>query len=771
MKDNTIQELLRRIQILEIQQNNAKRELEYLKSKAHELILSKQTDFPKEAIPDFVENPSVTLVEPEQYKISQEQSFQDISVSKSSYSDNIKPKLSKKKSDLEKIIGESWINKVGILILIIGIFLGVKYSIDNNLISPIVRVLLGYLAGISLLMFGFRLRTNYNSYSAVLVSGAMAVFYFITYIAYEQYYLIALLVAFVMMVIFTIFTILASVWYDKMVISIIGLVGAYAVPFLLSSDSGTLWILVSYIFLINIGILVVCIKKSWKIPAYIAFVFTSIIQVYLVAVSTPFQSELLFVYSTLFFIQFYIVIITDRIIYNQKIKVFDVIWLFSNAILYYGIGVYIIHEYINSDFLGLFTILNATIHFGVGLFLKNKKLLDNTLIYSILGLTIAFITIAIPIQLEGMWITLIWGVISALLYWLSVKSREIIYQYFSLALATIAFFSLSFISHLPSELHVVILNTEFLVTIFLGLSYVFILYWYIKSNVFKNKKSIWDIVYSVIISFFAISVFYSAFYNEIYKYFSYKVTQSKILTDALYETYDYNYDYYIFQEIYLIIYSIVFTLGLLYLNRFKIKNKYLGLTVLVFLLLQLFLTTFFGFYQLGELREIYLNQKNVNLYSVGFEYVAIRYLLIGSVVFALYTINKVYRDDYFKNVLDRFRIPIELTIYFFTLYILSNELITWLSLAGYYQAYKLALSILWGIFSLVLVYLGIIKQKKYLRIASITLFGITIIKVFFYDISHLNTIAKIIVFISLGVLLLISSFLYNKFKDKIDNEK
>ena len=72
-------------------------------------------------------------------------------------------------------------------------------------------------------------------------------------------------------------------------------------------------------------------------------------------------------------------------------------------------------------------------------------------------------------------------------------------------------------------------------------------------------------------------------------------------------------------------------------------------------------------------------------------------------------------------------------------------------------------------YSLALIVLGIWKKKKYLRVTAIVLFGATLIKLFFYDISHLDTISKVIVFVSLGLLLLIISFLYNKNKDKIFN--
>lgn len=757
---DTIKALLERVRLLDIQQNKMNRELVYLRMKLNEMLQAQEVSEEIERKIDVESDNliSETLNNDEYQKQIPEKEPSDVK-------HYLPTQKIKKKSDLEKIIGESWINKVGILILIIGIFLGVEYSIDNNLISPLTRIVLGYLSGLTLLVFGFRLRSNYVSYSAMLVGGAMAVFYIITYIAYTQYALIGLVVAFVMMVIFTIFTILASIWYDKMIISVIGLVGAYAIPFLLSSNNGSLVILLSYIILINTGILIICVRKLWKLPAYIAFVFTSIVQIYLTLDSSFFHSELIFLYATLFFIQFYAVIITGRIIHNQKISVFEVIWLFSNAILYYGIGFYLVDVHLNSDFLGLFTLLNAVIHFLVGLFLKNKKLIDNTLIYSVLGLVVAFLTLAIPIQLEGVWIVLVWGVISALLYWFSIKSKEIIYQYFSLVLASLAFVSVFVIDVFYLR---IILNSKFVVSVFLVLSYVFILYNYLRFDIFKTTYPKWSMVYSALISFYAIVVLYFAFSNEISNYFEYKVVMEA--TEDAWPYYSYGYVYATLKTVCLTIYSLFFVLGLLYLNRYKIGNKYLGIISLVLLVLLLLQSITVGFYLLGNLRETCISSEK--MYSYGFgRYVAIRYVLIAAMIGALYAIAKTYRDNYYNSALDRLKIPIEIVIYFFVLCIVSNELITWLSLGGYYQIYKLGLSILWGVFSLILIYFGIIRQKKHLRIASIVLFGITIIKVFLYDISHLSTVSKIVVFISLGVLLLISSFLYNKFKDRIDNEK
>ena len=161
------------------------------------------------------------------------------------------------KSNLERFVGENLINKIGIAITIIGVAIGAKYSIDNNLISPLTRIIMGYLFGIGLLLVGIKLKSKYINFSAVLVSGAMAIMYFITYAAYSFYALMPQTAAFVVMVLFTIFTVMASLNYNREVIALIGMAGAYAVPFLLSDGSGKVMILFSYMSILNLGILAV----------------------------------------------------------------------------------------------------------------------------------------------------------------------------------------------------------------------------------------------------------------------------------------------------------------------------------------------------------------------------------------------------------------------------------------------------------------------------------------------------------------------------------
>ena len=175
-----------------------------------------------------------------------------------------------------------------------------------------------------------------------------------------------------------------------------------------------------------------------------------------------------------------------------------------------------------------------------------------------------------------------------------------------------------------------------------------------------------------------------------------------------------------------------------------------------------FLTS--GLFSISELRESYISSTESEFFNHGWFNLGIRYIsikLLGAFVFLCFNyIKQVFITDNYRKIFD---IALHVSI----VWVLSSELLSIMSLGGVANNYKLGLSILWGIYSLAIVAYGIWKNNAFLRIGAIILFAATLVKVFFYDISHLDTIAKTIVFVSLGVLLLIISYLYNRFKNLI----
>ncbi|MEO6844859.1 MAG: DUF2339 domain-containing protein [Ginsengibacter sp.] len=688
------------------------------------------------------------------------------------------------KTDIEKFIGENIISKIGIVITIIGVAIGAKYSIEHQLISPLTRIILGYLIGLTLMGFGIKLKKNYENFSAALVSGAISILYFITFAAYSFYGLIPQLFAFILMVVFTLFAVVAAINYNKQVIAHIGLVGAYAVPFLLSNGSNKVAVLFTYMAIINIGILLIALKKYWKPLYYSSFVLTWLI--FYSWYSTDYLAEkhygLALIFLSIFFVTFYIIFLAYKLIQKEKFESEDVILLLSNSFIFYGIGYSILGSRASGEeLLGLFTLENALIHFVVSAIIYKKKLADKNLLYLITGLVLTFITIAIPVQLDGNWVTLLWVGEAALLFWIGRIKNIPVYEKLSYALIFLAFFSIIqdwltlYNNYYPEQQGTrltPLFNINFLSSLLFIAAFSFINYLNNKrilfSPLFKQKIVSFIITYSIP-SILLIALYYS-FMLEISNYWNQLETATALHVGKEGGQYFFNYDLNYFKTIWVLNYSLLFFSILSFVNLYKIKNRTLGFINLGFsiLVIAIFLTQ--GLFTLSELRESYLNRELSPYFHGTYFNILIRYISYAFVGLMLFSIYRHIKNEFLKPV--GLNLIIAFDVLFFTtiLWIASSELITWMNIMRFPQSYKLGLSILWGTYALFLIALGIWKKKKHLRIGAIALFAATLIKLFFYDIAHLDTIAKTIVFVSLGVLLLIISFLYNKYKHLIADE-
>lgn len=774
-----INHLLERLETLLKRQDSFAREINELRDEILKLK-TPQTNDP-------IENKPIESIDTEekviQFSDIAPQPQQEVKVKiETVYSDVKSDTSPKEMSNIEKFIGENLINKIGIAITVIGVAIGAKYSIEHQLISPLTRIILGYLAGLGLLGFAIKLKKNYENYSAVLISGAIAIMYFITYSAYSFYDLIPQAFAFLLMVIFTVFTVVAAISYNKQVIAHIGLVGAYAVPFLLSEGSSKVAILFSYITIINIGILIIAFKKYWKPLYYSSFVITWLIFFgwYASRYQTSEHFGLALTFMSIFFSTFYSIFLAYKLIQKEEFDAGDIILLLANSFIFFGLGYSILNAHATGkELLGLFTLCNAIIHFGVGVVIYQQKLADRNLFYLVTGLVLVFITIAVPVQLNGNWVTLFWAGEAALLFCIGTSKDVSYYERLSYILMFLAFFSIVhdwinvYSDYLPSNAATKfspIFNIHFLSSLLFIASFVFINY--LNSNR-KNTSAPQNAINSFMnfsIPAILIIVLYFSFRLEISTYWNqlYANSALEIKPDGQdYPNNYWDYDLKSFKAIWLINYSLLFFSLLSLVNVLKIKNKGLGIINLAFSTLFIIVFLTLGLYLLSDLRDSYTTQSLSEYYHRGVFNILIRYISFAFVGLMFITSYKIINQKFIKPTSLNLRVAFDILLFVSIIWISSSELITWMDIMKSTQTYRLGLSILWGLSALTLIVLGIWKNKKHLRVGAIILFAITLLKLIFYDVSHLETIQKTILFVSLGVLLLIISFLYNKYKHLI----
>jgi uncharacterized membrane protein len=144
---------------------------------------------------------------------------------------------------------------------------------------------------------------------------------------------------------------------------------------------------------------------------------------------------------------------------------------------------------------------------------------------------------------------------------------------------------------------------------------------------------------------------------------------------------------------------------------------------------------------------------------------------MGFFTFSLFIIIhqiKLSKQQFGKNIELFFRIILTILAFAF----ITSEVRNYFHNTGTYsevlsEQKELATSVAWIFLSLIYFGIGIWKKIRVYRFISIVLFGISILKVFLFDLSNLETIYRIISFIFLGAILILISFLYQKYKDVI----
>ncbi len=158
-----------------------------------------------------------------------------------------------------------WIG--GIALTLAGLFL-VKYSIENDLLTPTVRVLLGGILGIVLLYSAKWVRNQPHFANGLrigqsLAGAGIAILYIVSFAASPRLYnLIPLSASFIIMAAVTATALFLSLHHGHP-IAILGMISGFLTPLLLSPDGDNAFALFTYLYFVASGLLIISQKNKW----------------------------------------------------------------------------------------------------------------------------------------------------------------------------------------------------------------------------------------------------------------------------------------------------------------------------------------------------------------------------------------------------------------------------------------------------------------------------------------------------------------------------
>lgn len=642
----------------------------------------------------------------------------------------------KKEVNYEKFIGENLFGKIGILIFVIGIGFFVKYAIDKDWINETMRTVLGFLVGSALLGVAERLQKKYRTFSSLLAGGAFAVFYLTVAIAFHYYHLFTQTTAFVILIGVTVFMTVLSVLYDRRELAITSLVGGFLAPFIVSTGEGSYLVLFTYISILNLGMFGLSIYKKWGELPVISFVFTYLVLSAYVGKSdigdflpdSIIMSGHMLIFATLFYFIFLLPVISILRVEGKNMSMVLLSLVIVNNFLYLAFGLTFLHGmYLPFKAAGLLSLFIAIVNLILIIWLRKKNENYKFLIHAMLGLVLTFVSITIPAQLEGNYITIFWASEMVLLLWLYIKSRIRIYEYASFILIGLTF--ISFLMDMAAVVNAenngpIFFNGSFATIFYMALALgAFALLMYRHRTFFATVPQILHYnSFQVLMMILSIGIFYFAFMREFFIYLPEKVA---------------------FKAMLLFTCAVILGNCFAFRKRFPMDKYTIG-------------------YQLAMVAGTLIYVLDVWFVSggeiLGFWPAVLQWSALAVVIVTLYYIARQYHALY--------GVKSDFIVY---LNILS--VVIWLTLIRSFlwqigqNDFSAAFSISLSVAGFVQMGLGMRLHQKTLRIISLVVFGIVLAKLLLIDLWALPTIGKIVVFILLGLILLTLSFLYQKLKN------
>ncbi len=351
-----------------------------------------------------------------------------------------KPKSSSS-LDLETLIGGRWLNRIGIVAIISAVTFFLKYAFDNNWIGPSGRVAIGILLGAVMLPWShWLLQRGYSYFSEGIAGLGAAVMYLSIWAGCQYYKLFSLDVGFVAMIVVTAGMAAVALGRNSQRIALLSLFGGFLTPILVSEGKDAQVVLFTYLMILGVGLLVIEMRRDWRSLTPISFLLS---QFYFWGWYSEFyrpeKLESTVFFATLFFL-LYAALPVIRAVRFSGLRELDMLVVLANSFAYL-VALYTMLWPQDRWPLTLLVLALSAGHVLVARLVPPPKPGESPLTRLLFaGLALTFATLAIPIRLDGKWITLAFAVEGAILVWTGFRSMTGHLRgggYFLLALASI----------------------------------------------------------------------------------------------------------------------------------------------------------------------------------------------------------------------------------------------------------------------------------------------------------------------------------------------
>jgi uncharacterized membrane protein len=325
--------------------------------------------------------------------------------------------------DLEQRIGARWATWVGIVAILFAMAFFLKWAFDNNYLGPSARVILGLVAGLVMLLGGLLLhrRQDVPYLSEGLAGGGLGILYLSLFGAHALYGLLGPGPTFACMFAVTVLGAFVSVVSSRQITAVLTVLGGLLTPVLLHVEQPDERNLLAYLIVLDILVLAVARFRTWPSLNRLAWAGTALLfsRFLLVEPEPAHPLTRLALLSALFVLFLAVPLLRERAA-RRRYDEIDLALVVANAAVYFW-AVWVTLEPWHPKAEGPYALALAIVYRLVSADYASRVRDDEATVVVHEGVAWTFLTIAIPLALDGRWITLAWAVQGVMLLWVAAR--------------------------------------------------------------------------------------------------------------------------------------------------------------------------------------------------------------------------------------------------------------------------------------------------------------------------------------------------------------
>lgn len=328
--------------------------------------------------------------------------------------------------------------KLGLLVLMFGVAAGLKYAADAGYFTMPIEFRLSLIAAAAIagLVWGLRATPQRPAFGLSLQGGAIGILLLTVFAAFRYYHLLDPMPAFAMIVILVAGASVLAVKQNAPALAVLGFIGGYLAPVLISTGSGNHVALFSYYAVLNAAVFLIAWKRPWRALNLVGFGFTFVIGgLWGAEYYQPSKFATVEPFLILFFLFYVSIPVLYALAGREKNGKVDGTLLFGTPLLAFPMQAGLLKD--DLMLLAVSAVVVAAVYAGLALWaLRNPRL--RLLAQSAAAMGVVFATLAIPLALSARWTSAAWALQGVGMVWLGLRQSRRLTRWSGLVLLLLA---------------------------------------------------------------------------------------------------------------------------------------------------------------------------------------------------------------------------------------------------------------------------------------------------------------------------------------------